>query len=889
MKPERLEFVGLKSYSEPAVVDFAALSKAGLFGIFGDTGSGKSTVLDALFYALYGKFPESSIEKEDFINAKAGKMKVDFTFSVTRGKTVETYRVVREQKDKGTAKNLPPQKAVIYRIDGGREVVIAEKALEVTAAVENILGLDLDEFSKCIVLPQGQFSAFLGLPRVARLTVLSDLFSLNKYGRSINEKISVKLKELRLDSADYLGHLKAYEEYTKERFDALDEGVTLAEKAHAEQIVKLSKIEEDFNDYKQNYDRHNRLLLLEKELEDLTLSKDWFDSKQRSLDLYFKAKTVTDAAAESAICDQKIADNLSRFEQAKGLLDALYKEREVILPQVGNIKEIEETVAKLKSLVYVASRLVSKKEQTDKLERERLLLREKFKSAQTALSAAQDRLNDLTAQLCAAESDYAAFDFGGKLSSLAATLSSSRLAETIKDQLSFLKTLSQSTADQTVIDLIKDRVLILENRLNALTLSGGAEVDLLKDLLDENQAYLDNISSLKNAVFKAEGEINAENQALERVKEQGVEYKARIDEYLLEVENLSASASALGASGEDAPSLKASLVAICEQNENKLKSLKAALERFAELPVLEEKLSAFKEQNEALEKDKERINSKLIELLNGSTLQYFKEVVESVGDPEKLRRQIDDYNAKVLSCQTEIADITSSLKAGDYKKETYDLFAKRLADERVEEKKLYNNLINLQNERKIVSQNYQKRCTIENEYGGLKKKLALYERLADAVYANRLVEFIADEYLAEVCSDAAARLSELSGGRYGLSYNAQKSDFFVTDYLSGGIERKTSTVSGGELFLVSLSLALSLSLSITAKNNRPIEFFFLDEGFGSLDSGLVDVVMTSLEKLRRHDFTIGLISHVDALKERVPLKLNVTAPTAAKGSTITMG
>ena len=98
--------------------------------------------------------------------------------------------------------------------------------------------------------------------------------------------------------------------------------------------------------------------------------------------------------------------------------------------------------------------------------------------------------------------------------------------------------------------------------------------------------------------------------------------------------------------------------------------------------------------------------------------------------------------------------------------------------------------------------------------------------------------------------------------------------------------RGVYTLSGGETFLVSLSLALALGAEICAKSLRPIEFFFLDEGFGTLDAHLVDTVMDSLEKLRGEHFSIGIISHVEELKHRIDRKLSVVKATEKHGSQI---
>jgi exonuclease SbcC len=146
------------------------------------------------------------------------------------------------------------------------------------------------------------------------------------------------------------------------------------------------------------------------------------------------------------------------------------------------------------------------------------------------------------------------------------------------------------------------------------------------------------------------------------------------------------------------------------------------------------------------------------------------------------------------------------------------------------------------------------------------------------------MDFVATEYLQDVCLSAGKTLLSLTGGRYFLKY--QNGEFFVGDNLDGGELRAVRTLSGGETFLVSLSHALSLSAAI-CQSLRPMEFFFLDEGFGTLDSSLVDTVMDVLGRLSK-DFTIGLISHVEELKHRIENKILVTGATESHGSQIRM-
>ena len=162
------------------------------------------------------------------------------------------------------------------------------------------------------------------------------------------------------------------------------------------------------------------------------------------------------------------------------------------------------------------------------------------------------------------------------------------------------------------------------------------------------------------------------------------------------------------------------------------------------------------------------------------------------------------------------------------------------------------------------------------------RRLQLCDQLRQLLRGNRFLEFIASEYLQEICVTASKTLLSLTGGRYFLQYDK---DFKVGDNLDGGNLRAVKTLSGGETFLVSLSLALSLSGAICMKSLRPIEFFFLDEGFGTLDEKLVETVMDVLGKLSK-TFAVGLISHVEELKHRIDNKILVTGATETHGSVV---
>ena len=150
------------------------------------------------------------------------------------------------------------------------------------------------------------------------------------------------------------------------------------------------------------------------------------------------------------------------------------------------------------------------------------------------------------------------------------------------------------------------------------------------------------------------------------------------------------------------------------------------------------------------------------------------------------------------------------------------------------------------------------------------------------VKGKKFVEYAAREKLMYVAKEASRQLKEITNGVYGLELY-ESGEFYIRDYKNGGILRSAGSLSGGELFLASLSLALALSSQIQLKGTAPLEFFFLDEGFGTLDEPLLDVVMDSLEKLQNDRRRVGIISHVESLKTRIPVKLMVKPAEAGKG------
>lgn len=151
------------------------------------------------------------------------------------------------------------------------------------------------------------------------------------------------------------------------------------------------------------------------------------------------------------------------------------------------------------------------------------------------------------------------------------------------------------------------------------------------------------------------------------------------------------------------------------------------------------------------------------------------------------------------------------------------------------------------------------------------------ETLGRVLRGNRFVEYVAQDYLLDLVRIANGHLARLTHHRYALELDAEGT-FQIRDADGGGALRPVTSLSGGETFVASLALALALSTQVQARSANPLEFFFLDEGFGSLDPEALDRVMGAIESLREDARMIGLISHVPGVRERVPRYLQILPP-----------
>jgi len=176
---------------------------------------------------------------------------------------------------------------------------------------------------------------------------------------------------------------------------------------------------------------------------------------------------------------------------------------------------------------------------------------------------------------------------------------------------------------------------------------------------------------------------------------------------------------------------------------------------------------------------------------------------------------------------------------------------------------------------KLMTLSLELKRGVEKQLAALKQEAGYFEVLQKLLRGNRFVEFLAMNQLDYILKEASRRLMIMTANRYRLEVDS-RGNFRISDHHQGGVSRDLRSLSGGETFMASLALALAMSSRLQLRGKIRLETFLLDEGFGSLDAALLDVVMHSLETLIGDQLSVGLISHVEALKARVPVRLDVT-------------
>lgn len=857
MKPIYLEFSGVNSFSERVSIDFKKLLAGGLFGIFGDTGSGKSTILDCIHLALYGEIGRSSAQ--ECINYNCDRYEIIFEFELLLNGDRKTYRVERVRKKK----NNTTEASLFEREPSGKLLALAEGTRDVSAKLLEIVGLSYDDFKMCIALPQGDFAKLVHAKPAERVELVSRLFNLERYGGALTAKINARLKEATTEETVLLTKLESLGECDEEKLEEV-KALLLEKKAEEEEADKrLKKAQKSLDllvkarEKKAEYDRLTSLLAVDEG------SRAYYEQKKALLEKYPTAKSVAEKAL--ALSQAKVRREKAD-EEAKRATLALQEARNSLLEAESRLKEgnFDEKLTEVEVLLSKAVSAEADKAALKKAEQdlEECIARYKKKRLETVDEGFEQKLKDLDEKLLALGKDETLTEF--LENNFKGVLLSKEFGEVRKD----VRALAEKYPE------ISEDAEVLIEKYTPVKAGDGLSFDIASAKLrfDELEKKRKALKEERSAVEKR-ALLYAENLGrLKLLEEEGKLYRQA-------VERAKAALSQRGV--EDAALLERKKQALKTEKATAETSLNLARERLTkESANLSAAQAVFTETTDGESRAKEELSTILKEsgFVNANEASC---LMEKVGDFEREKRENEEfftrYNARRESVKSFDKD---SFALFDAEKEFAAKEEVKLLD--IKKKELNGEIGGLQKTLFDLEKNAAAATAIKKELKEKSAKKEVLEKLSKLTRGNAFMNFIASEYLEDVSRAASVTLLGLTGGRYFLSY--ENKEFLVGDNLNGGEKRAVRTLSGGETFLVSLSLALSLSAAI-CQSVRHIEFFFLDEGFGTLDGKLVDMVMDVLGRLSK-EFSIGLISHVEELKSRIQHKIIVDGATESKGSSL---
>jgi DNA repair protein SbcC/Rad50 len=359
MKPISLTISGLHSFREKQIIDFEALCAGGVFGIFGPTGSGKSSILDAMTLALFGSVERAANNTHGIINHAENQLSVSFTFELENAQGKKRYTVERSFKrsDEWRIKSVSSR---LIEIDK-ESIVLADKTNEVNKQIEQLLGLEMKDFTRAVVLPQGKFAEFLSLKGVERRQMLQRLFHLERYGDELNKKLKQRLGEVSSQLNEIIAEQSGLGDASKEAIERAEKELRDCEALLQKRQVELKQTEEEYEKKKQLWVWQNEkkaieteLMKLHKEEENIRLlemKKEQAEQAERLrpyLEQYETARnTVAMWQGKLENLQRRAAETKEHYDQSLQHYERVRREKTEKEPQLLTKKEQLEQVKRM--------------------------------------------------------------------------------------------------------------------------------------------------------------------------------------------------------------------------------------------------------------------------------------------------------------------------------------------------------------------------------------------------------------------------------------------------------------------------------------------------------------------------------------------------------------
>ena len=900
MRPIKLTLSAFGPYAGVTTIDFDKLGQSGLYLITGDTGAGKTTIFDAIVYALYGD--TSSKERTPaMLRSKYAEPAAPTYVELTFRCGDKEYRVKRNPeylRPKSRGEGFTKETADC-ELELPDHKVITRRS-EADETIYRIIGLDSRQFMQIAMIAQGKFKELLLTSTDKRKEIFRRIFKTERY-----DILQQKLK------ADFIRARREAED-AKKSIQQYIGGVICADDSDELHLIDKAKRQELLiGETVQVIERINRadsdsLSAVDERLGALDLRLAAVNSDLGKVDEYNRAK----ASAESI--KQKLADDTGKLNTLREAVDQAqeaYKAVDALSAEVGKLKselpDYEKYDEATRSLAALESGIKAVGDTIEALggrigtEKDRLIV---LKEERDALeSTAEDKLK------CEAKREEAD-NRKAELNKLR------RMISSYEDDAAVLET-TQGSCDKAI--LLAEQFAREYNELNAAFLREQAGI-LAEGLRDGQPCPVCGATSHPSP---------AEKSSDAPTEQQLKDAKKRADDTQKSAQNLSAECARLKGSVERE---KESLTKQLTENgvEAELPMAKAILEeRITELSdkvirlttritELIEKIER-KTQLDALIPEKQEA----IDKLQASLAEADKDLSAKAATKLQLSKQTEelkqgllfdtkqDAEEHIAALEGRIALLKKTLEEagkahGDQKQAVERLIgeqkqlevqireAKQLDEEKLKAEKadLVAQKDSLNREREIISNRYSSNTkTLRNitakqeEAEKLEKRYQLTKALSDTANGDlpgkdkiTLEAYIQMTYFDRVIARANTRFMVMSGGQYEMVRRIEADnkrsqsglDIDVIDHYNGS-RRSVSTLSGGESFKASLSLALGLSDEVqSAAGGIRLDTMFVDEGFGTLDDESLKNAINALAGLSEGNRLVGIISHVNELKEK---------------------
>ncbi len=918
MRPIKLTLSAFGSYAGKTVLEMDKLGIQGLYLITGDTGAGKTTIFDAITYALYGEASGSEREAKTFRSKYAllgTETFVELVFTC-KGKTYTIWRSPNQERPKknGDGLTTQPARAEFYH----EAQLIADGQSIVTQAIEELTGISRSQFVQISMIAQGEFRKLLTADRETRIGILRNIFDTGRY-RALQDRLRANALQLQRERDTLREQLaqqlqgiccpagsKLAEAAETIRAQELFDGDTTEAQAFLAQLIKADA------------GQRQALTAQQKGLEEIAVQlaakceqvKACQQNKRKLQQQQEKLKTLIPQidAAQAQIAQIQTAE--PDAEKAKGEIARLEAE----LPHYAELEHlIVEHKTKQQALAQREQALILQNQQLKQLDakcKQAKAELETLKSAEVDAANAQhevETLADIIRRLQKLNEDFAGWQqlYADYQKAAKAYQQASEKAQKMGNQY--------NSMNRAFLD---EQAGIL-----AAGLTHGQPCPVCGALEHPHPAALSSNAPDQAAVEKAKGIMEKAQQAEAAASAAAGELKGQVKK---QRENLLQRAQELSGTvlPEHPEGLPADSIAKMQQQKmadyQRASAVQAQADKRAErakklsanIPKLEQKQQ---QQTDALAKMQQEQNTlSIVCSALGAQIAEKKETLSFPGQAQAAQR--------LKACKQQIADYNKQ-KADAEQKQNQLAEQKHLTEGSIQELEkslacvdISIRTCSLEQVDAAITENKQQKAVLEAEKDAITTRLTTNQHIQQTLQqkgtvlqemtarfrwmnslhktANGRVEletYIQWAYFDRILYAASRRLMIMSNGQYELRRldleeiaGNRKSglDLGVIDHYNGTF-RKVQTLSGGESFMASLALALGLSDVIQSaasdvKGGIQLDTMFVDEGFGSLDDESLQKAIGVLSELSEGHRLIGIISHVSRLKERIDTQIVVT-------------